>query len=281
MTSPTLPTPPIENTHVSYNNDLGIRSPPPSSSRSLIPNGNAILTKPIQRTNSIVLIEAQPLKTHNRKRKSDAKTNSDEPSRKQKTTSKSRKFGHLENNKKTDDRPESKEEKNKISQLRKGKLKELAVKATENKSAESKPKTRPKVKVSESRGMFLLNAIEPSASTSKTKDATVSKTIKNGNLTNKPSNLPITSTIQTIPLNEYIQVDTMKEVAEIVAWNTNWLTRNEHLAYLNPVVRLKKLKRLEATYSSYQDYFEMNRSLLMVEVWAHLQKEFEVNRRCI
>lgn len=76
-----------------------------------------------------------------------------------------------------------------------------------------------------------------------------------------------------------VNIDTSSEVEEVLSWNTNWLTKNEMLSYLNPVARLNKLKKLEIAFCSYREYFEMNRSLLMVELWAHVQKEFELNRR--
>lgn len=228
---------------------------------------------------SLVLIEPQPLNIQkDKKRKTDTKKN-EKSSKKLKTLSNSQ-LDVLNKTKKNKRKKESstsvsREEKIKIVQARQGKLKEIATKSPENKSNEIKSiVAKPKVKVSEGRGNFLLNNIEAVPSTSKTKDVAVKKPISS--LSKK------TSTSQAVIKERKerdVIIDASSELKEVLSWNTNWLTKNELLAYLNPVVRLRKLKPLENYYYSYRDYFEMNHSLLMVELWSHIQKEFELRRR--
>lgn len=249
-------------------------------------NKNGISPEAFYKRCPPLIIEAQPLKTeNNRKRKTDVKK-TEKTAKKQKTTNspgaqqESSMRRAKRTRKKESDKSISKEEKKKIAEDRKGKLKEIATKSTDNKSNESKSRiNKPKVKVSGGRGNFLLNSIEAVPSTSKTKDPVLPNATSKGNAFKNTTAKQYAPVLQIESREKSINIDTSSEVEEVLSWNTNWLTKNEMLAYLNPVVRLKELKKLEIAFSSYSEYFEMNRSLLMVELWAHIQKEFELNRR--
>lgn len=283
------PPSPKETIHVSCSKELHNKTtsllPLPSSAT----NGDVITSSVCHKSKNTVLIEPQPLKIINKKRKLDTITKDVSNKRRRSSCSvKSTRNVPQEpinrkrkSEKKVKDNVVNKEQKKKIVQVRKGKLKEIAIKQAESKSLENKAKiSKPKVKVSEGRGNFLLSNIDAVPSTSKAKDinhqkATANYTPKKEISKERQSN----SIIQRTLHKKTINVDTSDEVTEILSWNTNWLTKNENLKYLNPVVTIKKLKPLEDNYSSYHEYFDMNRSLLMVELWAHIQKEFEVNRR--
>lgn len=249
-----------------------------------VSNGSLVSSETFYKKSCTLLIEAQPLKRHSRKRKSHI-TNPEEYAKKQKGNANGivNLQEHSKRKRKAEptgvDNKVSKKTKKKIAEIRKEKLKELAAKPTGDKSTSNKSgQTKPKVKVSEGRGIFLLD-IEPVPSTSKAKDPGAAKVTVHSAL--KKKLLGQTSTVRAESSghnNRYVDINISKEVEEIISWNTSWLTKNEHLTHLNPIVRIKKLKPLEDNYSSYHDYFEINRSLLMVEQWAHIQKEFEVNR---
>lgn len=256
----------------------------PSPLSSPVTSENTISSDTFYRKKSTVLIEAQPLKIHIRKRKSDAQKNEELPKKRKSSTTNVVNTRESKGKKKVEkavvDRSVSKVEKKKIAQVRKGKLKELAIKVLEEeKSSENKSRiNKPKVKVSEGRGNFLLDNIEAGPSTSKAKNTCVVRKTATNNGVKRIVNGQTSPVVRTGSNDKRVYVDTNSEVKEILSWNPLWLTKNADLAHLNPVVRLKKLKPLENYYSSYQKYFEMNHSLLMVELWAHIQKEFELNK---
>lgn len=259
------------------------------------------------------------------------------------------------------------EEKNKeIVETRRNRLKDLAAKSQVTEKKEVKKSSKPKVKVSEGRGGFLLNGVAETK-TSNTKN-TANRTMRAAKtaasicnavdakkastnnkmkvtkrkvsisdvaasakivsmrtettnnaenvqaLSNRTRSLSINNnetsksekTIRTkqtvaptnalrafptenmevpaivskllLPNNEHnnnvaLDVDLKTEIAEILAWDADWL-RQQYYGELNPVSRMKNAKPSKDRYSSYEEYCSIYSSLLMIEVWSQLQKEY-------
>lgn len=182
----------------------------------------------------------------------------------------------------------TKEEKAKIAEIRKTKLKEIATKPTaEHNDASKTTKTsKANVKVSGSRGHFLLNDIHtPSCSTVKTTATTSAEQNRTEECRNKVSedcsNRLFSRGVWNRPTNSRnssSNSNAENEITEMLMWNTAWLKRDE-FEFGRPHVNGAKAIAMRNSFSTYQEYHNVVKPLLLMELWVYIYKEYKVSHR--
>lgn len=183
-------------------------------------------------------------------------------------------------------------EKERLLQIRKTKLKEIALKPPPAGTAtSSRTKTNAKVKISPSRGNFLLTELQ--VIPKRPKEVEVHKKPRIQRLKQTPNNvivpnqridyaasLPSTSGIKNIKnynntnsKSSKRDVSITDEVYQMIYWRPEWVTQQDPSKGCPPVNH-KPPERMKLKFSSYAEYYSIVRPLLMMEVWDYLYKDY-------
>ncbi|KYQ48941.1 putative helicase senataxin, partial [Trachymyrmex zeteki] len=176
----------------------------------------------------------------------------------------------------------SKDEKKKIIEQRKMKLKEIA---TEEKklAAESdqniKRRNKPRAKVSfKTRGDFLITEQEPRVSKSlPDKPAELSKSSDHSKKQSRDTtNVLKESTISDKKTQNYWCPKLEEFLLRIFMWNPVWLEEQRYLKCDPPIISEDELQTMKLSYDSYEQYYKVAMPLLLLEMWCIMTKDFEM-----
>ncbi|EGI63992.1 Putative helicase senataxin [Acromyrmex echinatior] len=176
----------------------------------------------------------------------------------------------------------SKDEKKKIIEQRKMKLKEIAAeekKLMAESDQSTKRRNKPRAKVSfKTRGDFLITEQEPRVSKSlPDKPAELSKS---SNQSKKQSRNTINvlkeSTISDKKAQNYWRPKLEEFLLRIFMWNPVWLEEQRYLKCDPPIISENELQAMKPFYDSYEQYYEVAMPLLLLEMWCIMTKDFEM-----
>lgn len=178
-----------------------------------------------------------------------------------------------------------KAEKERLSNIRKTKLKEIAMKPPVAETAtSSKPKTNAKVKISPSRGDFLLTELQAAPKRPKENEVQIkppipklklSKVLVPKQRNNQIASVPGTSGVSNIKNSNKKKRDLSigSEIYQMLYWKPEWLVEQEKQDHCPPV-NIKPAEKMRLKFASYAEYYSIVRPLLMMEIWDYVYKDY-------
>lgn len=171
----------------------------------------------------------------------------------------------------------NKENREAINQLRKSKLKEIAIKTSEKPSS-SNVRTKPgvKVKVSGGRGDFLLNEIvKPKEIVSANKvtprrASDETRIENNASLSGASTSGIVKQTTNNHKSVSNISAEEQDGITEILSWSPNWMLKNTDDS---PPLSLLNVRVMLNSFPSYAVYSSVLRPVLLIELWHSICRE--------
>lgn len=97
------------------------------------------------------------------------------------------------------------------------------------------------------------------------------------NLRNIKDGLSLRSTKKDFHVPKILDLKIEDFLARTFAWEPVWLEQQQRAKSLPPIVKMEELQKLPNTFKNFPEYYKRMETLLLLETWQYLVKEYECN----